>query len=47
MGRFYFYMQTLQTMSIGCSIWSFFVFGLLVHEKNSFKCTSLYNPTCT
>jgi len=40
--RFYFYAQNLQTMAKGCCIWNSFAFGLLVHEKKSFKCTSLY-----
>jgi len=27
-----------------CCLWNFFVFGILVHEKKSFKCISLYKP---
>jgi len=36
LGGFYFYEQTLQTMSQGCSMLNIRVFGLPVHEKKIF-----------
>jgi len=43
-GRFYFYAHIVQSMSKGCCIWNSFTFGILVHEKKSFTCISLYKP---
>jgi len=44
LGGFYFYAQSLLTMSKWCCIWNSCTFELLVHNKKSFKCISLYKP---
>jgi len=44
LGEFYFNAQSLLTMSKGCCIGNSFPFGVMVHEKKSFKCISLYKP---
>jgi len=44
LGRFNFYAQSLQHISKGCCVWNSFTFGVLVHEKKSFTCISLYKP---
>jgi len=44
-GRFYFYVQILQTLSQGCCMSSIRVFGLPVHEK-IFKNSTNFTPFC-
>jgi len=44
LGRFYFYAQSLQTISKGCCLWNSFTFGLFAHVKKRFTCISLYKP---
>jgi len=46
LGGFYFYVQTLQTMSQGSCLSNIRVFGMSVHEKKIFKYSPNFTPFC-
>jgi len=46
LSRFYLHVQSLQTLSQGWCKLNFFVFGILVHWKKTFRCISLLSPVC-
>jgi len=47
LGRFFFYAQTLQTMSQECCMSNIRVFGLPDHEKKIFKNSPNFTPFCS